>query len=580
MLADGNTADAARGDLVEAKLGPKGWVIAELLCRENDAGMISLMAIRSMDIPDVFPANVIESTQNLVVPELGKRKDLRDIPLVTIDGEDARDFDDAVWAEADTSPDNEGGWKILVAIADVSHYVRPNSALDREAYKRGNSVYFPDRVVPMLPEALSNDLCSLRPHEPRACMAAQMRINHDGDLIETKIIRGLMRSVARLTYNQVQEALDGHPNDLTTPILESVLKPLYSAFKLLEKARSRRGAVELDLPERKVILKDGVVHDVSKRLRLDSHKLIEEFMILANVAVATALEEKNQDLLYRIHAKPDSARWVTVRDFLMELGLRPKNILSPSPKDMQELLASVVGKDEAPLVNDIVLRSMSQASYNPDNVGHFGLALERYAHFTSPIRRYADLIVHRALIRAFRLGDDGLSDEDIERLQLTGEHISERERIAQSAERETIDRYIALYLSDKVGATFGARVSGVTHFGLFVNVEPMGADGLIPIRTLPNDFYIHDEKRHSLVGRRTGLTFRLAMPVTVRLVGVDTITGRLQMELVPGQFDLPEKDINPRRRQIRMERGKSEKWRADKDKSGKGSSRNFKPKSR
>ncbi len=329
-----------------------------------------------------------------------------------------------------------------------------------------------------------------------------------------------------------------------------MLEPLYGAYKTLEKARARRGAVELDLPERKVILKDGVVHDISKRLRLDSHKLIEELMILANVAVATLLESKDQELLYRIHAKPDNARWASIRDFLTELGLRPKYGLSPSPKDMQALLKSAQGHDAEALVNDIVLRSMSQAAYSPENVGHFGLALERYAHFTSPIRRYADLIVHRALIRAFKLGEDGLRDHDITRLPITGQHISDRERVAQSAERETIDRYIALYMADKVGATFGARISGVTHFGLFVNIEPMGADGLIPVRTLPNDFYIHDEKRHSLIGRRTGLTFRLAMPLTVRLVACDSVTGRLLMELVPGQFDTspssPRRERRPR----------------------------------
>jgi ribonuclease R len=540
MVAEDKTGGAKRGDFVQAVYGPQGWAVTEILARDGEAGMVSLMAIKTMDIPNEFPEAVLNETKNISVPPLGKRTDLRDLPLITIDGEDARDFDDAVWAAPDDAPDNKDGWLIIVAIADVSHYVRPHSELDDEAYKRGNSVYFPDRVVPMLPEALSNDLCSLRPHEPRACMAAKMRINRDGILIDIKILRGLMQSAARLTYNMVQEALDGHPNDLTKPLMKTAIEPLYQAYKVLEKARQLRGAVDLDLPERKVILKDGVVHDISKRARLDSHKLIEELMILANVAVATALEQKDQELLYRIHAKPDNARWASVRDFLLELGLRPKYGLSPSPKDMQALLKSVVGHDEAPLVNDVVLRSMSQAAYSPENVGHFGLALERYAHFTSPIRRYADLVVHRALIRAFKLGDDGLGDHDVNRLEQTGEHISERERVAQSAERETIDRYIALFLSDQVGATFAARISGVTHFGVFVNVEPMGADGLIPIRTLPNDFYIHDEKRHSLVGRRTGLTFRLAMPLTVRLVSVDSATGRLQMELMPGTITMPE----------------------------------------
>lgn len=559
MIAADKTNGAEQGDLVEAHNSARGWEVKEILSRANDAGLVSLMAIKTMDIPDKFPDAVIAETKGMTVPALGKRTDLRQLPLVTIDGEDARDFDDAVWAAPDDNPANKDGWKIIVAIADVAHYVQPHSALDEEAYKRGNSVYFPDRVVPMLPEALSNDLCSLCPHEERACMVARMRINKQGVLIDAKVERALMKSAARLTYNQVQEALDGHPNELTKPLVKDVLEPLYSAFKILEKARAARGAIELDLPERKVMLKDGVVHDISKRMRLDSHKLIEEFMILANVAVATVLEDKDHELLYRVHAKPESSRWASTREFLIELGLRPKYGLSPSPADLRALLASVEGHEEAPLVNDIVLRTMSQAEYSPHNVGHFGLALERYAHFTSPIRRYADLIVHRALIRALKLGPDGLSDADTEKLDMIGEHISARERVAQSAERETIDRYIALYLSDKIGATFGARISGVTHFGLFVSVEPMGADGLIPIRTLPNDFYTHDEKRHALVGRRTGLIFRLAMPLTVRLVAVDTATGRLQVELVPGQFEVAPRRFEDHRRGRRMERDRVEK---------------------
>lgn len=539
MVLEGKTLDAHDGDFVRADYHPRGWKIEEILARKGDAGMVSLMAIKTLEIPDVFPSEVIAETKGMIVPELGDRTDLRDIPLVTIDGEDARDFDDAVWATADITPDNIGGWQLLVAIADVSHYVRPNSALDEEAYARGNSVYFPDRVVPMLPEALSNDLCSLRPHEERACMAAQMRINKFGNLIDVKVVRGLMKSVARLTYNEVQAALDGQLNEKTAPILDTLIKPLYGAYETLLKARTERGAVELDLPERKVVLKDGKIDSIQERQRFDSHKLIEEFMVLANVAVAEVLEEKHQMALYRIHPKPDNARWAATKEFLQELGLRPKSSLTPSPMDLQFLLQSADGRDEAPLVHEMILRTMSQASYHPDNVGHFGLALESYAHFTSPIRRYADLIVHRALIRTLKLGSDGLTDYEEKHLEQIGSHISDRERVAQSAERETIDRYIALYLEDRVGATFPARISGVTRFGIFVNIQPTGADGLIPIRSLPNDYYEHDEKRHALIGQRTGLTFRITMPVTVRLIEVDSATGRLLMELLPGSITIP-----------------------------------------
>lgn len=554
MIAEGKQKNARSGDLVEAVQTSRGWEIDELLSERDDAGMVSLMAIRTLNIPHIFPEEALAETENITVPPLDKRTDLRHIPFVTIDGDDSRDFDDAVYAEPDDAADNKGGWKIYVGIADVAHYVQPNSELDKEAYKRGNSVYFPDRVVPMLPESLSNDLCSLRPNEPRACMAAIMRINKDGDLLHTQIVRGLMKSHARLTYNQVQQVFDGQPDNDTAPFIDSVLMPLYKAYEILLQARARRGTVDLDLPERRVYLVDGEVQDIISKPRYDSHKLIEEMMILANVGVAKELEKKHQPALFRVHPKPDSARWSVTREFLNELGLKTRPGLHPKPEDLKSLIAQVEGKDEAPLVNEMVLRSMAQASYAPENVGHFGLALDHYAHFTSPIRRYADLIVHRALIRAFNLGDDGLTDFEQNRLPIIGEHISDRERVAQAAERETIDRYIALFLEDKVGATFHARVSGVTNFGLFINVDPMGADGMVPLRMLPDDYYMHDEKRHSLVGRRTGLTFRLAMPLVVRLLEVDSATGRLLMELVPGSIPIPERRMMRRSDNLRNKR--------------------------
>ena len=524
---ENDTLDAKDGDLVEIKNNK----VVRIIATRGDAGFVSLLAIRNFDVPDTFPPEVLAETMGLTVPPLGKRTDLRSLPLVTIDGEDARDFDDAVHAVMDTAPDNNQGWVITVAIADVSHYVRPNNALDTEALKRGNSLYFPDRVVPMLPEALSNDLCSLRPHEDRACMAIIMRINRHGHMIDQKIVRGLMKSVARLTYNQVQEALDGKPNDLTRPILADIIMPLYGAYKTLLHAREERGTIDLDVPERKIELKNGVVAAIHQRERFESHKLIEEMMILANVAAATLLEDKHQPLLYRAHGKPDPVRLENTRNFLKEFGYRLKTGVALSPKDFRMILQQSSGHDEAPLVNEIMLRTMSQAEYSPFNVGHFGLALERYAHFTSPIRRYADLIVHRALIKAYGLGDDGLTDKEQNALPQIATHISERERIAQSAERETIDRYVALYLQDKVGQIFEGRISGVTSAGLFITLDETGADGLLPMRLLPRDFFVHDEQRHMLIGQRTGQTFRLAQRVRIELLETDSITGRLVLQL-------------------------------------------------
>ena len=544
---ENDTLDAKDGDLVEVVNNK----VTRILASRGDAGFVSLLAIRNFDVPDTFPPEVIAATDGLTVPDLGKRTDLRNLSLVTIDGEDARDFDDAVHATLDDAPDNTGGWVITVAIADVSHYVRPGNALDVEALKRGNSLYFPDRVVPMLPEALSNNLCSLRPHEPRACLAIIMRINRNGHLIDQKIVRGLMQSVARLTYNQVQEALDGKTDELTKPILADIIMPLYGAYKILLKAREERGTIDLDVPERKIELRNGVVYAIHRRERFESHKLIEEMMILANVAAATLLEDKHQSLLYRAHGKPDPVRLENTRNFLKEFGYRLKTGMGVTSKDFRTILQQSSGHDEAPLINDIMLRTMSQAEYSPFNVGHFGLALERYAHFTSPIRRYADLIVHRALIKAYKLGDDGLTEKEQNALPQIATHISERERIAQSAERETVDRYVALYLQDKVGQIFEGRISGVTSAGLFITLDDTGADGLLPMRLLPRDFFVHDEQRHMLVGQRTGQTFRLAGRVRVELLETDSITGRLVLQLAGSD---PNAEPTPRFRRETMGR--------------------------
>jgi ribonuclease R len=539
------------GDLVEVKNNK----IVRVVAAHKDANFVSLLAIRNFDVPDVFPEDVIAETDGMVVPPLGKgkhkRTDLRHLPLVTIDGEDARDFDDAVHAVQDDAADNKHGWVITVAIADVAHYVRPGSALDTQAFKRGNSLYFPDRVVPMLPEVLSNDMCSLRPDGPRACMAIIMRINANGHLISQQVVRGLMQSKARLTYTQVQHALNGHVDDTTKPILADVIMPLYGAYKCLLQARQERGTIDLDVPERKIILENGIVKEITPRERHESHKLIEEMMILANVAAATLLEEKNQPLLYRVHPKPDPSRLESTRNFLKEFNYHLKTGTSLRSSDFRQILRQVEGHDEELLINEVMLRTMSQAEYAPFNVGHFGLALERYAHFTSPIRRYADLIVHRALIKAYDLGDDGLTESEQNRLPAIGQHISDRERVAQSAERETIDRYVALYLQDKVGGIFPGRISGVTKAGLFITLDETGADGLLPMRLLPQDFFEHDEQRHMLIGRRSGVTFRLAQKITVELLETDSVTGRLTLQLAPGSVD--PKAFPPRYRREKTE---------------------------
>ena len=536
-----NEGGAEPGELVVAELLPAvrlGLRQARVVARlgnGTDPGAISLIAIHSRNLPTEFSEAAVKEAERATVPDLKGREDLRDIPLVTIDGEDARDFDDAVWATPDTDMNNEGGWHLLVAIADVAHYVRPGSALDHEAYRRGNSVYFPDRVVPMLPEALSNGLCSLKPHEPRACLAYHLFIDAKGRLIRHRIVRGLMRSAARLTYEQVQAAVDGAPDDTTGPLVEPVLKPLYGAFDALLKARQERGTLELDLPERKVILdKAGKVTAIVPRARLDSHRLIEEFMIAANVAAAEDLEERKQPGLFRIHDRPDPVKLEAVRSFIAGIGhalaLAKGQVITPA--QLTRLLTQAKELPEAQLISDVVLRSQAQAIYSDKNIGHFGLALRRYAHFTSPIRRYADLIVHRALIRSWKLGNDGLDDAALPRLAEIGEHISMTERQAAEAERESIDRYTASFLAERIGATFSGRISGVARFGLFVRLDETGADGIVPVSSLPDDYYIHEEAKHRLIGRNTSRVFRLADRVTVKLLEADGMTGSTVFQLL------------------------------------------------
>jgi ribonuclease R len=533
----GDAAGLPDGELVVAEERPsrrfgKEVGIVERLGPADAPDAISRLTIAAFDIPAVFPAAALAEAVAARLREAAilaepDRADLRSLALVTIDGEDARDFDDAVWAEPDPDPDNRGGWHIVVAIADVAAYVVPGGALDGEAARRGNSVYFPDRVVPMLPEALSNDLCSLRPGEDRPCVAARIWIDAEGGKRRHRFDRAVMRSAARLTYDSVQAARDGQA---PMPLAPERLAALYGAFGALDKARRARGALELDLAEHRVVLDAaGKPVAVVPRARLDSHRLIEEFMILANVAAAEELEARRQACLYRVHDAPDPEKLAALRDFLNEIGIPGLTLTRGQvirPALFNRILARAAATPEREVVNELVLRSQAQAVYSPNNVGHFGLALPRYAHFTSPIRRYADLVVHRALTAG---GPPARAAG--ETLGPIAEHVSATERRAAAAERGALDRYRAALLGSSIGAVFAARITGVTSFGLFVTLSETGADGLIPIATLPVDFYDYDATRHRLVGRRGGRVFALGDAIRATLVEADGIGGRLVFRL-------------------------------------------------
>lgn len=529
--------------------------IMDVLGKKDDPKLISLIAIHSHGIPTVFPKDVMTEAESLSEPDLSDgREDMRDIPLVTIDGADARDFDDAVFAEPDTDPKNEGGWHLIVAIADVSYYVRPGNALDVEAFKRGNSTYFADRVVPMLPERLSNDLCSLRPLVNRACLAVHMVIDKNARLIAHRFTRGLMRSAARLTYEQVEEAHRGNADATTEPLLKTVIQPLYKAYSILKHARQKRGALELDLPERKAIINDeGRITAIVPRQRLDSHQLIEEFMILANVAAAEALERKNAPCIYRIHEQPSLERLEAARMFLKDMGYSLIKSDQIHPRNINQLLKLSSERGDADLVHTMLLRTQSQAIYHPDNIGHFGLALEKYAHFTSPIRRYADLVVHRSLVKAYKLGDGGLSPHEQENIVDISEHISQTERRSMIAERDVMDRFTAQYLSEHVGDMFKGKISSVTSFGMFITLDESGADGILPMRNLPRDYYVYSEERHTLTGKDSGRVYRMADPVIVRLIEADPQRGSTVFEMVEGGA---ENEDRPRRSHHRRDNDK------------------------
>ena len=541
-VADIDANGAEDGELVVVEplsgraLGQPKARVRERIGRMSEPKTVSLIAIHAHGIPDHFPQTVVDEAERAKPAKLEDgRVDLRKVPLVTIDPPDARDHDDAVWAEPDADPANKGGFKAIVAIADVSYYVRPNSALDREALKRGNSCYFPDRVVPMLPEHLSADLCSLKEKVDRAIIACHLTIDAGGRVKSHRFERALMRSAARLSYNEVQDALDGHPNDKTGPLLGPILKPLEACYRAMTKARDKRNPIDLDLPEHKIELDaQGRVKSIALRERYDAHRLIEEFMIQANVAAAEALEAKRTPLVFRIHAPPSEEKLHALSEFLGTMNINLPKGQTVTTSMLNRILDGARNTPNADLINVIMLRSQSQAEYSPDNIGHFGLALHRYAHFTSPIRRYADLIVHRALVRAFKLGQGGLTDGEIDRLERNAQDISAAERRAMAAERDSTDRYIAAFMSDRVGAEFAGKISGVTRFGLFIRLAETGADGLVPVRSLGREFFHHDERAHALVGENSGLTFRLGDKVRVRLEEATPLTGGLRFELLEG----------------------------------------------
>ena len=542
----GATADAEEGDLVAVDVTKHGRFglptgrVKERLGSLKSERAVSMIAIHAHGLPHVFRREALAEADAAMLPTLAGRQDWREVPLVTIDPVDAKDHDDAVHAVRDTDAANPGGFVISVAIADVAYYVRPGSALDREALERGNSVYFPDRVVPMLPERISNELCSLKPNEDRAAVAVRMVVGADGRKRSHTFHRVLMRSQARLHYAQVQEAIERHTDAVTAPLAQPVIAPLYEAYRALAAARDAREPLDLDLPERKILLKgDGTVDRVITPPRLDAHRLIEEFMILANVAAAETLERAHLPFVYRVHDEPGLEKVQALREFLASLDIPFAKAGALKPAQFNRVLARVKGSEYEKLVNEVVLRTQAQAEYAAENYGHFGLALRRYAHFTSPIRRYADLIVHRALIRALKLGDGGFPDQDPGTLSEIAARISAAERRAMTAERETMDRLIAQFLADRIGATFSGHISGVTRAGLFVKLDETGADGLIPARTIGTEYFRYHEDKHALVGADSGETHRLGDPVTVRLVEAAPVAGALRFELLlEGRYDV------------------------------------------
>ncbi|ARR57049.1 ribonuclease R [Rhizorhabdus wittichii DC-6] len=562
LVSDAGDADA--GDLVHAeRAGRPPRITARVTERLGDPfapRSFSLVAIHKHGIPDVFPETVIEEAGLVTRLDLGEgREDLRDLPIVAIDPADARDHDDAIWAMPDDDPGNPGGFRAIVAIADVSFYVRPGSALDREAKKRGNSVYFPDRVVPMLPEALSADICSLKHGEDRAAMVCHLTVKANGTLANWRFARAVVRIAANIAYEDAQVAIDGAPVAGTwdKALVDSALKPLWACWKALARARDAREPLDLDLPERRVVLDEkGRILSVAPRERLDAHRLVEDYMIAANVAAAKALEAKKAPVMYRDHEPPSREKLVALKDYLATFDMEFALGQVVRPATFNHILKRITDDAIRPQIMEQVLRSQTQAYYAPRNAGHFGLALGSYAHFTSPIRRYADLLVHRSLVGAYgletgkprlegpgRSGDimprTALTQEEAERMTPIGELISQAERRAMEAERDTIDRYVAAFLSTKVGELLDTRITGVQPFGFFATVEGLGGDGLVPVSTLGAERFHYDEGAQALEGEESGDRYTPGMKLRLRLVEANPINGSLRFELEEGASHLP-----------------------------------------
>ena len=535
MISDLNNAQP--GDLVLAEPSgrpPRVTARVDAILGDPFAPRsFSLIAIHKHGLRDTFGEEVIAEAEHVAKLDLGQREDLTHLPIVAIDPADARDHDDAIWA----SPRDDGGWDAIVAIADVSFYVREGSALDKEAKARANSVYFPDRVVPMLPEELSADICSLKAGKDRAALACHMVVGKDGALLSWRFTRAKIRVAANIAYEDAQGAIDGTPGLVDAEIIEGALKPLWSCWAALFAAREKRQPLDLDLPERRVMLDEkGRILSVAPRERLDAHRLVEDYMIAANVAAAKALEAKKAPVMYRIHEGPGREKLVALKDYLATFDIEFALGQVVRPQTFNHILERIGDHDARPEIMEQVLRTQMQARYGPQNLGHFGLALGSYAHFTSPIRRYADLVVHRSLVRSYRLGEGAMSDGAAAGMETLGEHISMLERRAMEAERETIDRYVAAFLSDRVGQLLACRISGVQPFGFFATVEGLGGDGLVPAAILGQEYFRYDEKARALIGDATGTTYRQGQKIELKLSEANPASGALKFELPEGKY--------------------------------------------
>ena len=554
-----DVGDGQSGDLVLCEVSGRGNRVSArvdaVLGDPFAPKSFSLIAIHKYELPHEFSAAAIEEAKKVAKLPLGEREDLTHLPIVAIDPADARDHDDAIWAARDDDGDNKGGWKAIVAIADVSFYVRPESALDKAARARGNSVYFPDRVVPMLPEELSADICSLKEGTDRAALACHLTIAKDGTIKAWRFTRAKIRVAANIAYEDAQAAIDASAEErieVSSPVcsmpevegpvpselVETALKPLWGCWRALFAARNKREPLELDLPERQVVLDEkGRIESVAPRERLDAHKLVEDFMIAANVAAARALEAKKASVMYRVHEPPSRVKLEALKDYLDTFGIEFTLGQVIKPATFNRILERVGEADFRPEIMEQLLRTQMQARYAPDRLGHFGLALGTYAHFTSPIRRYADLLVHRALVSAYKLGEGGLPPEDAEQFERIGEQISGLERRAMEAERETVDRYVAAFLSDQRGQVVLCRITGVQPFGFFATVVELGGDGLVPVSTIGDEYFRYDEKAQQLVGEETGTTYRQGQKLKLRIAEANPVSGSLRFELPDQKTD-------------------------------------------